>query len=118
MFGRIDREILTAGLIAAAFELSACGGGSANPPAVEPHAAQRLATTPNAFACLTSPCLYVANFYGSTVTIYSLTAKGNAKLHTISGSKTGLAGPYGVAVDARHNASVANTNGGPSSTEA
>ena len=66
---------------------------------------------------MTKSSLYVANFYGSTVTTYAPTAKGNAKpLHTIAGSKTGLNGPYGVAVDASHNVSVVNTNGGSAFT--
>ncbi|HVR46469.1 MAG TPA: hypothetical protein VMT95_07540 [Candidatus Binatia bacterium] len=117
MIGPVGREILTAAIIAAALGLSACGGGSVNPPAGEPASALRSTVTPGAFPDLTKPSLYVANFYGSTVTVYAPTAKGNTKpLHTIAGSKTGLKGPYGVAVDAGYNVSVVNTNGGPSST--
>ncbi len=90
-----------------------------NPPAVEPAAARRLPISPGAVAGATKSSLYVANFYGSTVTTYAPTAKGNAKpLHAIAGSKTGLNGPYGVAVDASHNVSVVNTNGGSASTAA
>jgi hypothetical protein len=117
MVSPVTRATVAATLIAAAFGVSACGSGSSVPSTAVPAAAQRVALSPEAFACLTKPCLYVANFYGSTVTVYQATAKGNVKpLHTIAGSKTGLIGPYGLALDAKHNVSVVNTNGGSAAT--
>jgi hypothetical protein len=53
------------------------------------------------------PCLYVVN--GSSVTVYASHASGNAKpIQDISGSKTGLESPVGVAVDGGDNIYVSN----------
>src|SRR5580704_1217890 len=113
MIAPLDRRIATAALVSVAFGLSACGGGSPNPPAPQPASVHRTTVSAAAFACLRKPCLYVANFYALSATIYQQTAKGNvAPLHTIAGSNTGLHGPYGIAVDANHKAYIVNTNGG------
>lgn len=55
------------------------------------------------------PCLYAANEKGNSVTVYASGATGNAKpLQDISGSETGLAMPFGVAVDGSGNIYVTN----------
>jgi hypothetical protein len=115
MIGRLGRVIATAALAPVAFGVSACGGYSSNPLALQPASVQSV--SPAAFACLTKPCLYVANFYAPSVTVYQQAANGNVKpLHTIAGSNTGLHGPYGVALDASRNVYVVNTNGGSAFT--
>jgi hypothetical protein len=64
-----------------------------------------------------SGILYVANRYGGpskvgSITVYAGGANGNvAPMQTIAGSKTGLAGPYAVAVDSKGSIYVANASG-------
>jgi hypothetical protein len=91
--------------------LTSCAGGSSTP--TTPNALQQNQShaRPNA-SC---PCLYVANNTG-TVSVYAAGASGTAPpIQKISGSKTGLNQPYGIAVDASGNMYVANYAGGSGS---
>jgi 6-phosphogluconolactonase (cycloisomerase 2 family) len=55
------------------------------------------------------PCLYAVNQQGNSITVYASGATGNAKpIQDISGSKTGLSMPFGVAVDGSGNIYVTN----------
>jgi hypothetical protein len=55
------------------------------------------------------PCLYAVNQAGNSVTVYASAATGNATpIQDISGSKTGLSAPFGVAVDGSGNTYVTN----------
>ena len=66
---------------------------------------------------LGSGIVYVANRYGGpsktgSITVYAGGTNGNvAPIRTIAGSNTGIAGPYGVAVDAQGSIYVANGSG-------
>jgi hypothetical protein len=56
--------------------------------------------------------LYVANNAANSITAYALPAQGNvAPTRTISGPATGLSGPLAIAVDAKGNIAVLNSNG-------
>jgi hypothetical protein len=55
------------------------------------------------------PCLYAVNQGGNSVTVYASGATGNATpIQDISGSKTQLLAPFGVAVDGSGNTYVTN----------
>jgi 6-phosphogluconolactonase (cycloisomerase 2 family) len=56
------------------------------------------------------PCLYVVNSQSNSVTVYASGATGNATpTQDISGSNTGLDGPFGVAVDGSGDIYVTNS---------
>jgi len=57
--------------------------------------------------------IYVSNFGNHSVTVYASTARANhAPLRRIAGPRTALAGPVGLALDARNHLYVANRTGG------
>src|SRR5437773_2249047 len=56
--------------------------------------------------------LYVANYFGSSITVYAAGASGNATpTATIAGGNTGLNNPAGIALDGAGNIYVANDGG-------
>lgn len=56
--------------------------------------------------------IYVTNYYGNSVTVYALDAENDsAPKRTISGDKTGLNGPLGIARDSQRRIYVANREG-------
>jgi sugar lactone lactonase YvrE len=84
--------------------LAGCAGNS-NPSPTMPNSMARTLKSANTLC----PCLYVANSTGNSVTVYASSASGNAKpIQEISGSKTKLLTPFGVAVDGSGNIYVTN----------
>lgn len=85
--------------------LAGCAGASST-PATATTFAQSSSHAAKKKPC---PCLYVAQLNGNSITVYPITAKKDAKpQQTLSGSGTGLSGPWDVAVDASGNMYVAN----------
>jgi hypothetical protein len=90
--------------------LTNCGGSTTPATAIGSQQNVPQATRHLTSAC---PCLYAVNQTGNSVTVYASGATGNAKpIQEISGSKTGLGGPYGVAVDGSGNTYASNTQDG------
>lgn len=87
----------------AAALLAGCGGSQ--PPIGAPGAMPQSRT----HATTACPCLYVANVLYGRVTVYPLGATGNVKpIQEITGPKTRLAHPHGIAVDGSGKIYVAN----------
>jgi 6-phosphogluconolactonase (cycloisomerase 2 family) len=92
----------------AIFLLTNCGGSATPVTAIgsQPNMSQRIIHHRTS-SC---PCLYAVNQEGNSVTVYASGATGNATpIQDISGSKTGLSAPFGVAVDGSGNIYVSNT---------
>jgi hypothetical protein len=95
----LSDSVLSGGVAVAL--LAGCGG-SQNPAGALVPRAEQLAHQSHLGMESTStcPCLYVANSYGDSVTVYPVSASGNtAPIRTIRGLKTKLRFPAGVAVD-------------------
>lgn len=91
-------------LLVTLVNLAGCSGNSNSSPMMPDGATQKVK-----HAGSSCPCLYVANATGNSVTVYASGAGGNAKpIQDISGSKTKLLTPYGVAVDESGNIYVTN----------
>jgi hypothetical protein len=90
-----------------------CGGSTTPATAIGSQQDAPQATGHQTTEC---PCLYAVNQEGNSVTVYASDATGNAKpIRNIQGSKTGLATPFGIAVDGSGNIYV--TNNGDDSIE-
>src|SRR5581483_2305597 len=106
------RMAIAAGLLPM-LALEACSNGSitsALAPSSFGASSRPAGVSRNAGSC---PCIYVANASGTnsnpSITVYPISARGNAKpLQYISGTKTTLAAPTDVAVDADDNVYVVN----------
>jgi acylphosphatase len=90
--------------------LSSCSGAATPATAIGSQQNLSQIVHPRASSC---PCLYAVNQDGKSVTVYASGATGNAKpIQDISGSKTGLGGPFGVAVDGSGNIYATNIQDG------
>src|SRR5579862_9852738 len=98
--------------IACAFALltTSCGGPTiSSAPRVADHLIRQ--NSSSAY-CLTQPCMYITNEDGRSIEVYGIDVHGRAKpVEDIKGHRTGLVGPWMLAVDANHNVYVANING-------
>jgi hypothetical protein len=90
--------------------LAGCAGASSTPPTVTSFAKSTSQTASRITkAGKSCPCLYVTQLSSNTVSVYPIGAKKNAKpIQNISGSSTGISGPWDVAVDGSGNMYVAN----------
>jgi 6-phosphogluconolactonase (cycloisomerase 2 family) len=94
-------------LTIASLSLTNCGGSTTPVTATS---SQQNALQTSHHRTKSCPCLYAANAKGNSVTVYASSAAGNAKpIQDISGSNTGLAMPFGVAVDGSGNIYVTNS---------
>jgi hypothetical protein len=112
--------------LASTLSLTACAGGG-SPAMPAPQTPQQFASVQRshgapATSCLSATCIYVTNQPnnrhdpGSYALAFDADANGNvAPVQTIRGSKTGLAQPEGIAVDAAGNIYVTNNQSLPSS---
>jgi hypothetical protein len=86
--------------------LSNCSGAATPAPAVSSQQSLSQTIHRRTSSC---PCLYAVNQSGNSVTVYASGATGNATpIQDISGSKTRLSAPFGVAVDGSGNTYVTN----------
>jgi hypothetical protein len=86
--------------------LTNCGGSTTPATAIGSQQNVSQATRHQTSTC---PCLYAVNQQANSVTVYASGATGDAKpIQDISGSKTGLSMPFGVAVDGSGNIYVTN----------
>lgn len=84
--------------------LAGCGGSNNSSPMMPDSPASM-----TKHASTSCPCLYAVNQGGNSVTVYASGATANATpIQDISGSKTGLSAPFGVAVDGNGNTYVTN----------
>ncbi len=107
-------------LLSMAFALAACGGGSSSAPGpvVEQQAPSvaRMPSSPTSSSCLSSTCIYVASSGPSgqkpKTDSYAGSATGNvAPLGQISGNKTLLGFPQGIAIDSNHKVYISSYYG-------
>lgn len=104
---RLLHVIGAGSLIATAMNLVGCGTAG-QPPAAQASQASLLLAQGKKNHC-TTRCIYVANELNSSITIYPERAKENvAPAGLLSGSKTDIDDPWGVAFDAANNIYVAN----------
>jgi NHL repeat len=107
---RMSAAICAASPTIAILLLSSCSGAVTPATAVGTQQGLSQTTHRRAMSC---PCLYAVNQTGNSITVYASGATGNAKpIRDISGSKTGLGGPYGVAVDGNGNTYATNVQDG------
>jgi 6-phosphogluconolactonase (cycloisomerase 2 family) len=107
---RIAEATYTASPAIAILLLSSCAGSATPSTAVGSQQNVSQTIDRRTSSC---PCLYAVNKAGNSVIVYASGATGDAKpIQDISGSKTGLGGPFGVAVDGSDNIYVTNIQDG------